>query len=328
MNTPADTMDMISTFLTPVREKLAAEESYQDNDKNNVQGNDKVVATDSQTNLGKEQSADAKDSGSTVEDESDNTDALSASPVDDQGTHTLTTDDPVTSGGNVGPIVHQEISQTQKTASDSARMINTGNAVVAMLSKVAKELDTYPQSVAQHALEKSAAEKHVDDASAVFAHYYALGMEKRAHDEAEMSKVQGWDRELRHMGGPSALLDKIAMETPEAVLPPEALAGDALPIEGEDAPLMEGEGDMLAEGGDDALLEELAQALAAEDITPEDLEMAIQDAQALESEGVSDDELAQAIGGDAEGGMGEVEKEASQANERIGQIRQFIYRNR
>jgi len=56
--------------------------------------------------------------------------------------------------------------------------------------------------------------------------------------------------------------------------------------------------------------------------------MAIQDAQALESEGVSDDELAQAIGGDAEGGMGEVEKEASQANERIGQIRQFIYRNR
>jgi len=53
MDTPEDTMDMISKFLTPVREKLAAEESYQDNDKNNVQGNDKVVATDSQTNLGK-----------------------------------------------------------------------------------------------------------------------------------------------------------------------------------------------------------------------------------------------------------------------------------
>ena len=56
--------------------------------------------------------------------------------------------------------------------------------------------------------------------------------------------------------------------------------------------------------------------------------MAIQDAQALESEGVGEEELAQALGGDAESGMGEVEKTANQNSDRVDVIRQFIFRQR
>lgn len=351
MEQPADTLDAIKQYLQPVRDKVAAEESYQDSSGNTVEGNDKKTAKDSQTNLGLEQSEDAKDGGSTVEDESDNTDALQAKPEDTQGPQTLSTDDPVTSKGNIGPIVQQEITQTQKTASESARIANLANALLPELQKVANAIGSDNAQTQQGApIQKTAAEQSVDAAGEEFKYYYAMGMEKRAADEAQIQKTAGWEQEIAASGGVGAILDKIAMETPEAVIPPEALAPAAPAPElggmggmGEEAPLG-GELGMEApvEGGEEGLggledeisdidIDAIAEALAAEGITAEDMAAALQDHQTMQAEGVQAPELAQALSGEEVPppveGMGEVEKIATETNrETVQQIRNFILR--
>jgi Rad3-related DNA helicase len=327
---PEDTLDVISGFLQPMRDKQAAEESYQDSSANNVEGNDKKNATDKQTNLGLEMSEDAKDGGSTVEDESDNNDALQAKPEDTQGPQTLSTDDPVTSKGNVGPIVHQEISQKQKTASESVRIAKLANAILPHLQKVAAELDGTEgeQQEKVASMQKTATDLAVDAAAEEFAHWFRVGLEKRASDRYNL-EASGNDRELEALGGADALLNKVAMDNPAAILPPEALAPGAgeEALAGEEAPIEGGLEEEISEGDLDAI----AELLAAEGITPEDMELAFQDHQEMSDAGVEAPELAQALSDEEPAapaeGMGEVEKEAAEHNAQVIQeIRNFIYR--
>jgi hypothetical protein len=339
MAKPEDTLDMIREYMKPVRDKVAAVESYQDNPQNTVESNDKKVAKDSQTNIGLEQSEDAKDGGSTIEDETGNTDALQAKPEDTQGPQTLSTDDPVTDKGNIGPIVQQEITQQQKTASETARITNLANAILPELQKVANAIGSKNAANPQ-TIQKTAAEQAVDTAGEEFKYYYALGMQKRAADEAELEKSASvkWQKEIEALGGVGAVLDKIAMETPEAVIPPEALApaapdmggmGEEAPLGGE--PGGEAVDPELAEEISEADINMIAEALAAEGITAEDMENALSDATSMSDAGVQAPELAQALSGEEvpppTEDMGEVEKVAAVQNRQtVEQIRNFIFR--
>ena len=342
-NTGQQTLDMISSYLQPFRDsaelsKVAAEQSYQDNSANNVSGNDSKNAKDTQTNLGPEQSKDAQDAGSTVENETDNNDSMGSAPTDDQGTVTMDVDQPVTSKGNIGAI------QTQKTASEQARVSGLANAI---LSKLSAEPIQKQASVAPVAAPVSSMEKVAADAAAEYHESFLAGMQARQRDEADLQKSASHQLEINAQGGVSALLDKIAMEDPMAVLPPEALEGmeapmDEAPMDApieapmDEAPMAEapiGEAPMGGEAPSDGELEEIAAALAEADVAPEDIEQAISDLQELEAAGVDPQDLAQALSeGAGEAAPvadagGEVEKVAANCNrENVEAIKAFIFR--
>ena len=116
-----DSLELINAMLTPVRERAQKEAadrnmklnesgervsdtstSFQDAAENTIEGHEKKDAVNSQTNLGVEQSQDARDGGATAVDEEDNANELGNDFADDQGPNTLSTDDPVKSDGNIG----------------------------------------------------------------------------------------------------------------------------------------------------------------------------------------------------------------------------------
>jgi hypothetical protein len=334
-----NTLDMITSYLKPFRdsaemEKIAAEESYQDSTANNVSGNDKKSATDTQTNLGKEQSKDAQDGGSTVENETDNNDSMGSNPTDDQGTKTMDVDQSVVGSGNIGTIQEQEISQTQKTASEQVRVSKLANAILGRLdtAPVQKTASAVVEAPVMNSLEKVAA-----DAAEGYRQSFLAGMQARQRDEADLQKSASHRLQINAAGGVHALLDKIAMEDPMAVLPPEALEGmEEAPMEEvpmEEAPMEEAPVDeMGAEAPSEAELEEIATVLAEADVAPEDIEQAISDLQELEAAGVDPQDLAQALsesGADApvaEAG-GEVEKVAANCNrDNVEAIKAFLFR--
>jgi hypothetical protein len=332
-NTGQQTLDMISSYLQPFRDsaemsKVAAEQSYQDNSANNVSGNNSKNAKDTQTNLGPEQSKDAQDAGSTVENETDNNDSMGSAPTDDQGTVTMDVDQPVTSKGNIGAI------QTQKTASEQARVSGLANAI---LSKLSAEPIQKQASVAPVAAPVSSMEKVAAYAAVEYHESFLAGMQARQRDEADLQKSASHQLEINAQGGVSALLDKIAMEDPMAVLPPEALEGMEAPMD--EAPMDEApmdspvEAPMGDEAPSDSELEEIAAALAEADVAPEDIEQAISDLQELEAAGVDPQDLAQALSeGAGEAAPvadagGEVEKVAANCNrENVEAIKAFIFR--
>lgn len=166
-------------------------------------------------------------------------------------------------------------------------------------------------------------DKVASEAASDYHQGYLYGLLKRAQDEMEVSSANIDPAVLEKVGGVSGLLDKVATETPEAILPAEEL-----PIEGaEEMP------EYPAEGGEEvpAELEEVAAALEEAGVTPEELEQAFSDVQALQEAGVSPEELGQALtemGGEelpVEGGVEELPKEASAVNrQRIDSIKAYL----
>ena len=322
-------VDMISEFLGPIRaqaQKEAEAASFKDTAKATPenQSNSSPEST-TQTTLGNEQSQAAKDSGSTAPDEKPNSDADAQQAADTQGTQTLTVDDEVREQGNIGPVSDTEISQEQKMA----RASRLGNEILhqleASLDKRAtggsEEDDVnetpaalpaaIPNSADSDAEEgKEATQeeyvmhhlaKTASDAAQEFYEGYLSGMIKRAQDEIEV-ETSVPASVLEKAGGVHALLDKVAMETPEAVLPegvelpPEALVGDDAPVE--DIPEEGIEGG----GVEEADLEAIGAQLEEAGVTPEELQQAIEDVQALQEAGVSPEELAAALGAEGEVG--------------------------
>jgi len=321
-------VDMISEFLGPIRaqaQKEAEAASFKD------------TASTTQTSLGNEQSQAAKDSGSTAPDENPNRAADGQQASDTQGPQTLASDEEV-EAGNIGPVSEQEISQEQKMA----RASRLGNEILyqleASLDKRATGGSKKPSSqegpyipnsadsdVEEEDGDKLAAEmnpvmlqlaKTAGDAAQEFYEGYLSGMVKRAQDEIEV-ETSVPASVLKQAGGVRALLDKVAEETPEAVLPegvlpegveipPEVLEEGAgpvgdIPAEGEVAGLTE-DADVSEED-----LEAIGAQLEEAGVTPEELQQAIEDVAALQEAGVSPEELAAALSGESEGGAaGEV----------------------
>ena len=344
-------VDMISEFLGPIRaqaQKEAEAASFRDTAKATPenQANSGPEST-TQTSLGNEQSQAAKDSGSTAPDEKPNSEADAQQAADTLGTQTLTVDDEVREQGNIGPVSDTEISQEQKMA----RAARLGNEILTQIeaslykqSAVASEgqaggtdtgnqpgeVNETPEAASEAFLPNSAdpenkeaqeldpvmheLAKTAGDAAQEFYEGYLTGMLKRAQDEVEIetSVPAGV---LEKAGGVRALLDKVAMETPEAVLPegaelpPDILAEGADPDEGIPAEGIPAEGipSLPEEGGvGEEDLEAIGEQLEAAGVTPEELQQAIEDVQALQEAGISPEELAEAL--EAEG-AGEVPEE-------------------
>jgi hypothetical protein len=292
MSNQLDTMDAIEQYLRPFREKVAMDTSF--------------VAKDKQTNLGLEQSKAAKASGSTIEDEKDNNRSMGDKPTDDQGTKTLYVDDKVTQG-NIGNIVKEEIGQVQKTAAEQARITKVANSLVNTLMGMQKQASVEKQYTE---LEKVAIQKGND-----YALSFLAGFAARQRDEEGFQKNASLAPLIQQAGGIGNLLDKIAMETPEDILPvdalpPEAAAPEALPPEAAAAP---------AEGGapSEAELEQISNILAESGATPEDLQEAVAIIEELKAQGATEEDLAQALSEiNAEGvsapAEGEVQKTAAE----------------
>jgi len=303
---------MISEFLGPIRaqaQKEAEAASFRDTAKATPenQANSSPEST-TQTSLGNEQSQAAKDSGSTAPDEKPNSEADAQQAADNQGTQTLTVDDKVREQGNIGPVSETEINQEQKMA----RASRLGNEILYQLETSLDKRATgasegqaggtpatqpTAEDYVMHHLAKTAG-----DAAQEFYEGYLSGMVKRAQDEIEV-ETSVPPSVLSQAGGVRSLLDKVAMETPEAVLPegvelpPEAL------VDGAD--LTE---EVPEEGGvGDEDLEAIGAQLEEAGVTPEELQQAIEDVQALQEAGVTPEDLAAALGGEgADVGGGEI----------------------
>ena len=305
----------------------------------------------SQTNLGQEQTQAAVDSASNVNSVPPNSEEDASQLSDTQGTQTLGTDDKVTDKGNIGSMVITEITQEQKTA----RAQGLGNAILEVLYKTAGaegdaaapgEAGGAPQAAAQAAApepttqpgavandadgltagnDKTASEEdpvlqkmagEAAGAAQLYYEGYLQGMIKRAHDEAEVANAGIHPDLLEKAGGVGGLLDKVAMEFPEAVLPEGVDVGaEAAPVEAAlpapegDAglpPVPEGdaglppapeeamapEGDL---GGGEDPADALAAALDEAGVTPEELAQAVEDVSALQEAGIEPEQLAESM---------------------------------
>lgn len=142
MSTNANTKTALDEFFSSMP-KVATESFMEKVDIKDMQNPAKDNMSTSQQSLGKEQSGEARNGGSTVETIADNKESDADRPTDNQGPSTLTTDDPVKSQGNLGPTRSQEITQEQKTAADyAARSMRQASAMRRILG-MAKQAEEY-----------------------------------------------------------------------------------------------------------------------------------------------------------------------------------------
>jgi hypothetical protein len=190
---------------------------------------------------------------------------------------------PATIGGaDAPPSITNVKVETSNMEQKQARAERLGNSII-------RELQG--RSTAQHPAQvqyKEAADmldKEAQEQAGLFYHYYKAGRLQRAQDEMEMKEANLDPNVLAAHGGASALLDKIAMEDPAAVLPEELLdeVGGEVP--------MEGAGDPEAE----AAMEEIGQMLEANGVTPEELDQIMQQLVALKENGFEDEEIMAAL---------------------------------
>ena len=334
--------------------------SFKDTDPNKIENQEKPSGgpndgNTSYTCLGSEQTGDANDGGSNISGAADNTNSDGDSPVDDQGPKTLDTDEKVVDKGNLGARRSQEITQEQKMA----RATGLANRIVESISTTLAQKQAAEKAQSQgqmqyaddtHSKPKTSDKgEHGDEYASNMASDYEkeasaalqkcasiaqvkaeefyeacmLGMLKRAQDEAELANSGLDPRVIAAAGGIGAILDKVAMEYPEAVMPEEVMAAGG----GEEAmpPGLEGGG----EGGGPGI-DELAAALEEAGVTPEELEEAFADVQALQEAGVTPDELAAALEESTGGGGGEVapemEAEAVAPEEKLASANLFRQR--
>ena len=361
--TVEDQLALIEGFLAPVRglmgKEAAADSSVSFKDTSaatpeNQAKQDSTPVSTNQRSLGNEQSQEAKDGGGNVENVADNSEEKGKDFADDKGPKTLDTDQSIKSEGNLGALRGQEITQEQK----EARAGRMANSILHQLEKKAMEDEKKPKGTAggkgefgdeyqnnmKDDVEKEASvtsvfDKYANVASQAAQEYYECflhGMLKRAqdHEELNASATHINQELLQKVGGISGLLDKVAEDTPEAVLPEGVdmeYAEDEMPLEApvEDAGMgMEDTGAMPEGGGGMDDIEGLAAALDEAGVAPEEIAQAQEDLQAIIEAGVAPEELAQAlseIGNDAEG-AGAAEEYAME--EKVASCHQFESRAR
>ncbi len=320
-----DSMALLDEFLGEIEKEAVAPtdpDATQPGDSSNTKKEDlkKLESeddgiTDSQTNLGKEQVAAARASGSTADETPENTDADGRDPVDEDTPKKLDIDQPARGNSEaLGTVKKQEINMEQKLA----RAEGMASAIISVIEKeITKEAAQKPAAkTVKPNLEDMLLEKMAKEAEAAAQDYFEshiLGQITRLRDEMELKEAKLDPQVLNKVGGVSGLLDKVAAEMPEAVLPegmgglpPEALAGlppeaaGEMPPEaaGEMPPEMGAEAPVEGAEGDDISEEELSQLADELDqagVSPEDLQQAFEDIQSLQEAGVQPDELAQAI---------------------------------
>jgi hypothetical protein len=287
-------LTFIDSFLTKIAVEKAAEESPINATSKDTGGEPagtvpaKVEGT---VNTAPDKTKDEEKAkeGTFGKEKSGDLDASPGTNVEDSGAeNNVSRDNERVSTGDIGggPVESAKIDtpsavEAQKLkVAEELTMVNEfqraqrlGNAI---LSKVAARLESTPKVEPQVAVEpqeeKTAEEqimaKVAEEAYHDFVLSYQMGILKRAQDEAELQQALGISPEEA-----SGMLDEIAMEDPEAVMPAEVVSADEIPEEA------------VAGGGDE---EQLLAALAEAGVTPEELEAAIAEVETEDAAGAVD----------------------------------------
>jgi len=174
--------------------------------------------------------------------------------VEDMAANSNGNAEPVATDFNAGSIDKKSGEQTM------TQVQKKGDAINALLDKRAAEAEGMPKLSAeeqeQALLFKKAADSHYVD----YCNSFAAGMLKRAEDMAAVQEARGVSEEEA-----AEVLDELATENPELIIPEEGEEGAIDELAAEDAGLA----DLSPE--DAAMLEELASELEAQGVTPEEL---------------------------------------------------------
>ena len=374
--TMKDSLDLLNGFLKGVRKEVGEDGK----DTSHMQtaaatpaaASNAAPTNDSPTGstVSKELTQEATAVGGTVATVADNADGVvpaAAVPETNTGTVQMDADTPVQGGGQLGKVKQLETGQEQKVANLKrsiglvTKHLKEYQAKEAAVAPATEGVDTAVAELAQKfaaASETAPAEgdlfveleKRATEMASQVKADIIKGALLRVQDEIslkEAMELPSFPKEaaeaIESIGGPSAFLDKVAMDNPESILPAEVDAaegevGTDVPLEG--APSMEApvEGDP-AEGGDlppmevpvegdpaeggELSPEDLAmleQLLAEAGVTPEDLEASQGDLDQLAAGGASVEESAaamDALGQEQLAPEGDVEKLASSANPRV-----------
>lgn len=286
--TTQDTLSMIDSFLKPVRDRMQKEAATQSQmDTVTPEKLQKPEAGDTnQTNLGKEQSAEAHQGKANADTIAPIKDSDGKRMEDNLGPNTLTVDDKVTQS-QIGTPTYQQISQ--KIAANVQRADTLSDKILEYLA-AGLEQQKQASTPQQEELPEGYSEllKEAQDMAQQYYEGYVFARLKRAQDEAEVRASGVTDEMCAVYGGVSGLLDKIAADDMTAVLPEEAVAemGAAeMPMEmgGEEAGI--GEEEIYA----------LAADLEANNVTEEDLASAMAEVEALIEQGVPPEVIMEAV---------------------------------
>lgn len=348
--TVQDSISVIQNFLTPVREQAQKEaamrktaaESFKDTSEAKPQAlAEPKPGSTTQSNLGVEQQQTAVEGigGQPATTAKPNSEADGQWFADNQGPRRMDTDQKVTDGGNIGPIVRTEITQEQKIARAEGLANAILSTIAGTLHKQAadaavqpKTLQTPPTQIPNTGMPgrglggdrapagaaaagtpggqitKTASEQVFEKMAGIAAgaaqEYYQgmlAGMMKRGQDEFEVMNSGIHPEVLQKMGGVDGLLDKVAAAFPEAIMPEGAEAGMPVGAEGGMPPGAEGGMPPGAEGGAGISPDEMAAKLDEAGVTPEELQQALEDVAALQQAGVSVEDLQAAM---ADGSLG------------------------
>jgi hypothetical protein len=174
--------------------------------------------------------------------------------------------EPTNDGGKdlAKEIMNSKAAEEQVMQNEMKRAENLGNKI---LQKVAasRQQPAPAAPAAQAPAKGNLIKQAADEAYHDFVLSYQYGLLKRAEDEAAIQQALGLQPEEA-----SGMLDEVAAEDPNAVLPPEAMEGGA--------------GGGAEEAGEPAA-QELVEALQQLGISPEELEQAITEVDAEGGEG-------------------------------------------
>jgi hypothetical protein len=234
-------------------------------------------ATAKQQSLGLEQTTAAKAGGATAAegDARDSQDSKALDTENELAAVRMGSEDSAEDKSEVIGKVKKEV-VTENLSEKTARATRLGNAILNAIEKTMNKEAAEEQNARKPlSPEDELLQKCAQSAAIAAQDYYEshlLGQLQRIKDEAELHGAGIPKEALAKVGGISGLLDKVAAEDPALILPPGMVGPEELPAEGD------------MEGGD-AELDALAEQLAAQGVTPEELEAAFGDVAPEEAAG-------------------------------------------
>lgn len=300
--TNSDVLKLMEEFLTPVRmEKRAAEDAAA------IKSDSGVPQTEEEKKVGNQKDEKQKDvekglQGQAVAAASDAAavkEGDGKNYADTAGTQKVDASQPVSQetvkvNESDDPSKDNSINDKQAFVRNSILASHILSLVNAGKQPIQKAAAVQQAPAAGNQLVKEAAEQ----AHADFVEGFSRGVQQRQLDESELMK-SGFTYDQA-----DALLNKVAEQNPEAVLPPEAIdpaAAEAMLAGGPEAggPIAPEAAAAAPAAGmnpeNEAQLTQLAQALESAGVTPEDLAEAAKTVEELQAAGVQPEEIVQAV---------------------------------
>jgi len=207
-------------------------------------------------------------------------------------------EDPATTPPELASTAKENIGNAKEASAEDGptRLDRLAAGLLPILDKTAREIDPV------YALDKEA-----EEVGSEFAQWYRIGRMQKVADINEMMKVKNIPQALIDAnGGIEGLLNKTAMVQPQAVVPdelmpelqaaqgaPEGMPPDAGmdPAAGAPEGMPGAEGDM----SDEEALASLGQLLSDAGVTEEELQQMVQQIADLKNQGMSDEQILQAL---------------------------------